>query len=354
MPRRTAKAAALLHGDFSTFLTSFAPTLGSPASPAPGMAPYLAARNIDVWGVDRRWTLPGAAGDVSDFATMGLAQEVDDVRTALALARAVRLAGGSGGGKLALVGFSHGAQLAYATAGLEGGLPAAQRHVSALAPLDWWGAYTAEQEEDRLGACFFSDVEYQLVADGEIDAPNEFFVTLGQLARTNPGDTTPFADFLGEITNRDAMLLALGQTWQLAPFTPWYHLLAPELDGDVAVGLAESSEDAAAAWLAGAPPHQSMREAADFDAMLCGEHLPIPAPLSNIRVPIFYIGAAGGVGALGVGATTLTSSTDIRSLVVQRHGAEQRTADFGHADLLFADDAPALVWQPLASWLAQH
>ena len=41
-----------------------------------------------------------------------------------------------------------------------------------------------------------------------------------------------------------------------------------------------------------------MLEAADFDAMLCGEDLPIAAPLSNIREPIFYIGAAGGVPVL--------------------------------------------------------
>jgi hypothetical protein len=95
-----------------------------------------------------------------------------------------------------------------------------------------------------------------------------------------------------------------------------------------------------------------MLEAADFDAMLCGENLPIAAPLSNIRVPVFYIGAAGGVGELGIPATARTSSTDIQTLVIQRTASVY--ADFGHADLLFADDAPALVWQPLASWIAQH
>jgi len=28
--------------------------------------------------------------------------------------------------------------------------------------------------------------------------------------------------------------------------------------------------------------------------------------------------------------------------------------DFGHGDLMLADDAPALVWEPLAQWLADH
>ncbi len=342
IPRPTTRAVALLHGDFSTFTTNFVPVHGTPASPVRGLAPYLAGRNLDVWGFDRRWTLPGREDDVSDFASIGLAQAVHDTRAGLALARTLR-----GGGKLDLVGFSHGAQVAYAVAGYEGGLPAAQRHVGAIAPLDWWGGYGPEQEADRLAACAISDEEYALVAAGVTDSPNDFFIGLGTFARSAPNDITPYAGFLGPITNREAMLLVLGQTWQLVPYTPWYHLLAPGSDG-----LSETSEAAATAWIAGATPHQSMLEAADFDAMLCGEDLPIAAPLSNIRVPIFYIGAAGGVGALGIPATARTSSTNIRTLVIERE--DDVFADFGHADLLFADDAPALVWQPLASWIAQH
>lgn len=353
VPRRTAKAVALLHGDFSTFVTNFVPSQGDPASPVDGLAPYLAAQNIDVWGVDRRWTLPGADGDISDFGSIGLAQAVDDTRAGLALARTLRLAGGSGNAKLDVIGFSHGAQVAYAVAGYEGGLPAGQRHVGGIAPLDWWGGYTADQEEDRLLACEFAAYEYQLVADGELDFPNDFFITIGTLARSAPAERTPFR-FLGPITNRDAMLVVLGQTYQIAPYTPWYHLLSPRLEGDLAIGLAETDEQAATAWIAGATPHQAVLEAADFDAMLCGEDLPLPAPMSNIRIPIYYVGAAGGVGELGLPATTLTGSTDVRSLIVQRQPADQAVADFGHGDLLFASDAPTLVWQHLASWIGQH
>lgn len=342
IPRPTTRTVALLHGDFSTFTTNFVPVHGTPASPVRGLAPYLAGRNLDVWGFDRRWTLPEVDGDISDFGSMGLAQEVNDTRAGLALARTLH-----GGGKVDLVGFSHGAQLAYAVAGYEGGLPAAQRHVGAIAPLDWWGGYGPDQEADRLGACAFSDDEYALVADGVTDSSNEFFIDLGTLARSAPDEITPYEGFLGPITNREAMLLVLGQTWQLVPYTPWYHLLAPSPDG-----LRETSEAAATAWIAGATPHQSMLEAADFDAMLCGEHLPIAAPLSNIRVPIFYIGAAGGVGELGIPALAMTSSTNIQTLVIERE--DDVFNDFGHGDLLFADDAPALVWQPLATWIAQH
>jgi pimeloyl-ACP methyl ester carboxylesterase len=343
IPRPTSHAAMMLHGDFATFPSNF-----------PRMAPYLAARNIDVWGVDRRWTLApvGPDADVSDFATMGLAQEVDDLRAALALARAVRLAGGSGGGKLALVGFSHGAQLAYTYVAVEGARPAAQRHVDALVPLDFYADY--EDEESRLFACELSAGEYAAVADGVVDSPNGLFIEVGRLARTAPDELSPF-DFFGPVTNRQMLLITSGQTYKFAPFAPFYHFTAPILDGDTAIGLSETSEAAVQAWFEAAAPHQSMLESADFDALLCGEGpQPVDAQLSRIRTPVFYIGAAGGIGTLGLHSTTSVSSTDVTTLVVQRFGPERRAEDFGHADLLFATDARTLAWQPLAGWLLHH
>jgi hypothetical protein len=349
VPRPTAGAAMLLHGDFSTFVTSFAPTLGGPPSPAGGLAPYLAARGLDVWGVDRRWTLAG--DDVSDLGGMGVAQELGDLGDALAFARATRAATGHGGGKIALVGFSHGAQLAYAYAAVEGARPAALRHADALVALDFYGALPPG-DPLRAMLCEWAAIEYGLVADGVIDSPNDFLIDVGRLARTAPAEASPY--FPGE-TNRGGLLVTVGQTYNFAPYAPLYHLLAPTLDGETATGLRETSEAAAAAWLEGAPPHASMREAADLDALLCGEGTPPgAAPLANIRVPLLYVGAAGGVGALGEYATTQVASADVTSLVVQRFGPERRAEDFGHADLLFAADAPALAWQPIAAWLLHH
>ena len=339
VPRPTPHAAMLLGGDFATFETNFAPTLGHPASPASGLAPYLAAHGIDVWGADRRWTLPAPEDDVSDFATMGLAQEIDDLRISLSVARAVRLAGGSGGGKLALVGFSHGAQLAYHYAAVEGGRPASQRHVDAIVPLDFFGAYGPEQAAEQAAACTNSALGYEYVAQGFIDSDNSFQILVGELARTAPDDPSPINPAL---TNRGMMLRLVGETWRFVPITPTYQLLTPILDGETAIGLAETTETAAIAWLEGSPYHQSFLETVDFDAMLCGENPPVDAPLSQVRVPVLYIGAGNGVGELGVYTTTQVSSTDVTSMVVP---------GFGHADLLFADDAEVLAWQPLAAWL---
>lgn len=350
VPRPTTGGAMLLHGDFSTFITSFAPGLGDPASPASGMAPYLAAQGLDVWGLDRRWTL--AEDDLSDFAGMTVAQELEDLRAALALARAARVATGQGGGKLALVGFSHGAQLAYTYAAVEGARPPAQRHVDAIVPLDFHASFAPEDAALHTQACDWAAIEYELVADGWVDSPNDFLIEVGRLARTAPDEASPF---FSSATNRAGMLRLAGQTYRFAPYAPAYHLAAPVLDGNVAVGLAETAEPVITAWLEGATPHQSMIETADFDALLCGAApLPVDAPLANIGVPLFYVGAAGGIGSIGLHSTTQVSSADVTSLVVSRFGPERRAEDFGHADLLFADDAPALVWQPIAAWLLHH
>ena len=352
VPRATHHAAMLLHGDFSTFITNFAPTLGTPASTAPGLAPYLAAHDVDVWGVDRRWTLPGVDDSIADFGSMGLVQELDDLRAALVLARAVRAAGGAGADKLALIGFSHGAELAYAYTASEGTRPAAQRNVSALVALDFYGDFGPDAADVKASICAAAPQEYELVAEGVTDSPNDFFIAAGQLAASAPNDPSPL---LPDLTNRQTMLLLVGQTYQFAPLSPNYHLLAPTLGGDGnPTGLRFTTEAVSNAWLAGAAPHESMLEAADLDAYLCGDAPPINAPLSNIHVPLYYVGEAGGVGALGLHATTQVSSTDVTTHVIQQLPPAQQLSDVGHADLLFANSARSLVWQPLVTWLDGH
>ena len=344
LPRPSSHAVMLLHGDFANFVTNFAPTLGTPASSAPGLAPYLAARNLDVWGVDRRWTLPGTDGDISDLGGMSVAQELGDIETALTLARATRAITDKDGGPITLAGFSHGGELAYAYAAGNG------RNIDALAILDVYYDLAPADADERAFACANASAEQAALAAGTVDSDNSFFVAAGQLDRSAPNDPSPI---FPPYSNQGALFTFVGTTYQFAPYTPLYHLAAPILDSDGNVtALRESTEDAVSAWFAGAPPHQSEHEAADLDAIWCGT---TPrAPLANIRVPLIYIGAAGAFGAHGLYSTTRVSSTDVTTLVVHRFGAARVAEDFGHGDLLYATDAPALAWRPLASWLAAH
>jgi predicted esterase len=343
-PRPAAHAVMLLHGDFANFVTNFVPTRGNPASSVSGLAPYLVARGIDAWGVDRRWTLPLADGDISDLGEMGVAQELGDISVALAFARATRSVTDGDPGRIVLGGFSHGAQLAYAYAAADG------RHVSAIAALDIYYDIAPADADLRALACANAAAERDALAQGVTDSSNSFFITAGQLARSTPDELSPL---FPPYTNRGVVLTLAGLTYWLAPYTPLYHLSAPILDaeGDV-TGLRESSEDNVSAWFASAPPHQSMRETAELDEIWCGTS-PRPS-LANIRVPLFYLGAAGGFGDHGLYSTTRVSSTDVTTLVVRRFGPERVAEDFGHGDLLYAADAPTLAWKPLATWLLRH
>lgn len=339
MPARLPHAALLMHGDFSTFDTNF----------ASGLAPYLAAHDIDVWGFDRRWTIPqDPAADVSDFATMGVATDVDDVRASLALARTIRLAGGNGLRPLALVGYSHGGQLAYIAASVDAASPKPLRQVGAVVSLDYYGALGPDAAEIKQAACDNSAAGYGFIADGFVDSDNSLQIAMGELARTAPDETTPFT-FFGDITNQQAVIELVARTYNFAPLAPLYHLLAPTADG---TGLAETPLATANSWLEHAPYHESFLETVDFDAQLCGDTPPVDAPLSRILVPLLYIGAAGGVGSLGLYSTTQVSSSDVTAFVVSL--GTERGHEYGHADLLYAPSAVTRAWQPLAAWLVAH
>jgi pimeloyl-ACP methyl ester carboxylesterase len=355
LPRPTSGAAMFLHGDFATFITNFAPTLGTPASTAPGIAPYLAQRNIDVWGFDRRWTqTPAVGGDITDFGGMTVAQEIGDTGTALAFARAIRLITSASVDRLVLAGFSHGGQLAYAYASTEATRPALQRHIKGLIPIDISAKIAPEDKELRLDACTNAANERDAIAAGAVDSDNSFFIAIGEAALAAPdGPSEIFGD---PFTNQGAVNFIVGLTYTFFPLTPLYHLASPVLDADGnAASLRDSPEPVIDAWLAGAPFHESAQENADFDALWCNEApLPVDVPLSRIRVPLLYAGASGGFGVHGLYTTTQVSSTDVTTFVVRRLAPDRENEDFGHGDMLYATDAPDLVWQRVAAWILAH
>lgn len=348
LPRSTRGGVMLLHGDFSSFGSNFAPVTVEPTG-TPGLAVWLADQGFDVWGFDRRWALTPADGDTSDFGDMGVVQELDDVGRALVAARAVRVATGSGADRLHLIGFSRGGVLAYAAASLDAARPPLLRQIKGLVALDVWGAIPPADVDGRSATCDSAFFEYLDLDAGVVDSPNDLVIAFGQLYRADPDGPSPRPGF----TNRERMLRFAGQTYNFFAPTPLYHLAAGEVVAGRVTRLTESPEPAIGAWFATAAPHQSLREAADTDAMQCGDGTaPIALDLARIRVPLLYLGAAGGYGDHGLYTTTLVGSTDVTTRVVRRAPAGGEGQDVGHGDLLFARDAVDLAWRPLATWLA--
>jgi len=279
IPRHTTGALMLMHGDFSTFRTNFNPAGG-------GLAAWLAERDIDVWGFDRRWTRApfGDDADVSDFDAMGIDQEIDDVGIALGFARGVRLLGGSTA-RITLSGFSRGGQIAYYYASRDATRPAPLRHVKGVVALDVYTSLAPEDEDIRVYFCELAALEYSWLADGMVDGPNTFFIDTGTRALAAPNEPSQFPGF--KPTNRDMLLWLAGQTYESFAAQPAYHLAGASFDETGwPTGLNWSSEAVIAQWFIDAAPHQAIREQADSDAITCGDAPPVDVPLSRIRVPV--------------------------------------------------------------------
>lgn len=336
-PIKTNDAITLMHGDFASFTTNFRP-----------MATWLAQRDIDVWGIDRRWVQATRFNpDLTGFEDMGLDQELEDIEAALAFVRDTR----HGDERVTLAGFSRGGQLAYYYASREATRRPNHRHVKGLVSLDVYASLAETETDLRAFYCQSAADEYQALADGFTNIYNVFQLTVGLHYLQDPTAPSPWDDVRNR---REVMLWLTGQTYAFFPASPVYHLNGPVLDAaGTPTGLRFSSELDVANWLAASAPHQSMRESADTDAVLCGD-TSFDVPLSRIRVPLLSIAAAGGYGERANHSAAQVSSSDVQTIVIRQLPAEREAEDYGHTDLLFASDAPARAWQPLLSWLRAH
>jgi pimeloyl-ACP methyl ester carboxylesterase len=353
-PKSTRQAVMMTHGSFATFSSNFLSTpRAGEEDQHRGLAVHLAERGVDVWGLDRRWaTTPAGTADVSDYPSLGFATSVDDIRTALAFARVVRSVSGQGADRMTLMGFSIGALLTYSYAAAESVRPARERHVKAIVPIDIYARIAPENEELRLKACKRRDVGLADMAGGFYDVDNSFIQQLGSFAQTAPDDPSPVWPGL---TSRQALYTWVAQTYFYYGVTPFYHLNGGHVEGENVTSLNFTADHRVEDWHIGAPPHEAYVEGVDMDTILCNEGpLPLEDHLADVRVPIFNLAAAGGFGEYANYSTSVTRSTDVTNHVVRRLPRALEVEDEGHADLLFARDAPELAWPPLAAWIARQ
>jgi pimeloyl-ACP methyl ester carboxylesterase len=359
--QRAEHALFMVHGDLWGFDEAFMSSTLSGAVPRKqSLGVYLARRGVDVWGIDLRWK--NVPADTTDFAFMkdwNIGTHVRDVAAAVGVARSVRAATGSGDGRVALLGWSRGGAIAYAYANEETRLPEASRQVGALIPFDIAYKLAPEHEAQRAAACARYAAEKAALDAGVYVSPLGGGVkTFGLLAATAPGDPSPVPGFAG-LTNRQVALLVGSATHVLFapnPPVPFYHLNAGAFDASgLPVGLQFTREAYLYDFYQTAAPFQSSTEQAENDAVLCGETAtPYDDRLGEVTIPVLYVGAGGGFGEYGVDTLGRLGSADATSHLVNLYGPEARPVEFGHADLLMADNAKDLVWSPLYDWLAGH
>lgn len=360
-PRRTERAVMLVHGDLWGFDGAFlSSTLSGNVPREQSIAAFLAANDVDVWGVDLRWTqVPSDTTDFSFMQGWNLGTHVRDLGVALGVARAVRGFQGGGFERLALLGWSRGGVVAYAYAGEETRKPEAERHVSALIPVDIALKYDAEREEQRAGACVRYAANKQLLDAGQYHSPQGVGVqTFGLLAATDPAGPSPIPGFAGLNNSQAALLVGSATHLLFAPYppVPFYHFNAGEFDASgLPAGLQFTREAYFYDYLQAAFPFQSFTEQVETEAIVCDEtDVPYDDRLGEITVPVLYVGAAGGFGEFGTDTLKRLGSADKTSHVVRLLPDGARPVEFGHADLFLADNARELVWTPILNWLTAH
>lgn len=356
----TRHALMMVHGDAWPFDAAFLD--------APGAAPISFARDdIDVWGVDLRWTR--VLAETTDFGfmrTWGLDTDGEDLALALSVARAGRFYSGSGFAKLSLLGWSRGGQLGYTYLAAETQRAAAQRHVGGFIPVDLYLKVPRDAPE-RAEACarIHDPIQGNLALyDSGVFASNggSLLSASGRLALQQPAAINPIfppqgTPFSG-LTN-EQLGLALGAQTYLALFNPpqpRYHFVGGRFSPDgIPAGLSYVATPQR--WfgaLQGAAPFEPLKVLLDADAVICDDgSSTLDDHLAQITVPVLYVGAAGGFGASGLHTLSLLASTDKTSLI-QSATPGDPLRDYGHFDIWLAADAERLWWQPMARWIKDH
>jgi hypothetical protein len=369
-PVRAPESVMMVHGDAWDFTGAFmASTLTQAVPVEHSLAIFLAQRDVDVWGVDLRWThVPQETQDFSFMKAWNLGTHAQDVGKALAVARQVRRVTGSGEGKMNLLGWSRGALVSYAWMNAETQLAEAQRHVGGFIPVDQVLRFGPEGDTQRQWACVRAGLsKLQREAgrfEGNLMGPGAgmALLQLGQAAvafpdviAAPPMPPLPYRQ-LGITVGAATFSFLANPQYGVEPMVPAYHFTAGQFGADgLPVGLRYVQERQFFDFLRAAHPYQSFTEMVESEQLLCGdESLPYDDHLAQVKVPVLYVGAAGGYGAYGVHSTTLLGSQDVTVHLVQRLPAEWRVADYGHADLFLASDAATAVWAPIHAWMLSH
>jgi hypothetical protein len=259
-------------------------------------------------------------------------------------------------------GHSSGATLAYAYANAETQKARYRQNLKGIIPIDMVYKFSPENEKLINAACArysaFKSLYHQKTYHS---AEGENLKLIAQLASMAPGGDSPL---IPGFTNEQAALFVLSATHAtfaplgLEPYVPLYHYAAGEFNSyGIPTGLQFSDVEYIFDIAFAVPSYESLGGMMDVEAIMSDAvELPYDDYLDKIMIPVFYIGAAGGFGEYGIHTTTLLGSPDKKTLIVELYPPEYIGVDYGHADLLWADNdnAKSLVWEPISEWINSH
>ncbi len=352
-PIRTCKNIFFQHGDGVGFEGMTLYGLNAPSAPVDqSMALYMAQNDIDFWGIDQNWILiPQETTDFGFAEGWGIQNQVKNLDIALSVARFTRLITGGGPGKMNLMGYSSGLWTGYAYVNWETQKKARFRNVGGYIPVD--GMFKSD-DEYVLGATATYSAMYRAdYESGQYVTPVPFGPA-GYLAMTDPDGDSPIVP---GFTNYLVGMVFGAATHMFSPFTPTYHYVAGTFDPATGMpdGFQFSTDQKWFEFLVSAAPYEAMLFQIDYLETIAGlDDVPWDDYLGDVTIPIFNVGAAGGLGYYSEYTLSLLGSSDVTSLVVALYPPESGIVDFGHIDIFIADNAQDLIWMPILDWVNDH
>ncbi len=353
-PIHTDKTLFGLHGTPGHFEVMYlAGTVSDEVPDDQSLAVYLAEHNIDVWGIDQAYTLlPDGITDFSFMDGWDMAFDAQNLRTAMAVARLVRLITGSGFGKMNLMGYSTGLAVGFAAVNMEAPLPNWQRQIGGFIPVDYF-MKTDDPPNIESGCEYAAIMDSTLAAGGFATNVGEVFQTIGYLADNDPeGDSPVIPGF----TNLQTALFAAAQTSEFAGFPGEAHFFAGIFDDETGlpIDLRYTDVQHYLDWLQAFNYYNSNFVEYDIAVLHCDEEdSPHDDYLGLIEIPVFFLGANGGWGHLmDYTASLLVSCDDIEILNVSL--LPEQDEDIGHVDIYTAGNAEIEFWSPVLEWIEDH
>ena len=352
-PIRTRRSIFLQHGD----LLGFAKFLFGNVSPSTpndhAFAIFLAQNGVDVWGIDQNWVMvPQSTTDFSFMADWGLQNQVDNLNAGLAIAREVRVQMGNGWRKMFLLGYSSGVWTSYAYLNEETQFPTGHRQVAGFIPVE--GYLKTDRESERIRDCALAAAELDSMNAGVYQDPTPILgKTVSMLAQMDPGGMSPI---IPGFTNMQAALFFGAATWAIGGMECCYHFTGGIFDQyGIPLDLTYTPVDGWLDFLMNTANYMPRRWHQEMYAVSCNEaSLPYDDHLSEITVPVHYIGAGGAFGDWGLYTLDLLGSSDITSTIVRQYPPELQILDIGHVDIWTATNSPALFWTPILDWINDH
>lgn len=294
-PVRTRGAIFMTHAAVHRFQTLFLQAGTVEPDPQSSLAMYLADRGVDVWGIDAGWTfVPAGTSDFTFMESWGVDRDVDHTLAAMSIARLIRTRTGQANGPLMLLGYCSSVAVAYGAADGRARLDA--------------GVYHRDD-----GVFLASLPDWMALYIGVAPTGGEWWHYVAGTFDPRTGTTDLF------FTDPDRWLRLVDA---LPPYMP------VRVIHDLAASRARA--------------HQCPGvEDVDWD-----DHI------TDVAVPIFYVGAAGGFGTSGYPTAEMTASEDVTEHTMSTGGS--LLTEYGHADLFYADNAHDLAWDVLGDWLIEH